>query len=146
VGKEYTMGMDVYSKNGGYFRASIWSWPDIMAATEAAIGQPVPDSWHSNDGEGLEGYNMTADQIAQAIEDHFFPDGKPANPETRVPVQADPTTLKGTAAMREGILQALREQAGFTVVKGAEDEGPCAGHLWEWVKFLRESGGDFEIW
>jgi len=144
------MGMDITGKSGNYFRANIWSWPDIVAATEMAANIKVPDLWHTNDYAGMEGVGLSAAQLADAIEATFFPHGAPTDPDIRVPVQADPTQLKGTAAMRDAILADVFELTGHdpqAAIVGPEqaDHGPRAGHLWEWVMFLRECGGDFEI-
>ena len=46
------MGMDVYGSNGTYFRASIWSWRAICHAMELA-GYKVPFEWGVNYGAGL---------------------------------------------------------------------------------------------
>lgn len=56
------MGMDVYGKNpknesGEYFRNSIWSWHPladyILKVAPADITNQC-ESWHSNDGDGLD--------------------------------------------------------------------------------------------
>lgn len=47
------MGMDVYGRNGTYFRANIWSWRAICYAMELS-GFIVPGDWHSNNGAGYD--------------------------------------------------------------------------------------------
>jgi len=66
------MGMDVSGRNptteaGGYFRASVWSWPDIIAAIEAT-GTEVPVSWCFNDGAGYED-QASCTELADKIDD-----------------------------------------------------------------------------
>ena len=46
------MGMDVYGKNGNYFRANVWQWRAMIYTMELAEYN-VPENWHYNDGYGL---------------------------------------------------------------------------------------------
>ena len=60
------MGMDVYGKDGSYFRANIWSWRAICHAMELAEFE-VPDDWHSNMGAGLEHWH-DCEKLADLLE------------------------------------------------------------------------------
>ena len=53
------MGMDVYSKNGNYFRSSVWHWRPLVSLMYHAdmilfgkVGDGG-DGWHYNQGDGL---------------------------------------------------------------------------------------------
>lgn len=65
------MGMDVYgndvsTKEGEYFRASIWGWPSITTVMEAC-GYDVPLEWYHNEGAGL-GCQEDCDHLADMME------------------------------------------------------------------------------
>jgi hypothetical protein len=56
------MGMDVYGKNGGYFRRNVWGWHPLAQmiqniAPEVAKGCK---HWHSNDCDGLDAAGAVA--------------------------------------------------------------------------------------
>jgi hypothetical protein len=52
------MGMDIYGKNGNYFRANLWSWRPINMLCDLVIEkdslQLKTENWGYNDGAGLE--------------------------------------------------------------------------------------------
>jgi hypothetical protein len=131
------MGMDVYSRdenNEAYFRASIFSWPNILEAMKEAGFYP-PREWSFNDGAGLETHEECV-ALAEMIEQHWFPDGEPVDPDVEAVGGA-------TSHMGETVL-GFFHSAGVTVV-GDEMPKVRSGHLWRWCQFLRKCGG-FKIY
>ncbi len=62
------MGMDIYGKNGDYFRRNVWSWHPLADLCEW-FAQDIFDKcqrWHSNDGGGLDGDDARA--LADALD------------------------------------------------------------------------------
>lgn len=111
------MGMDVYGESGNYFRASVWSWRPIVAAM-ADAGFKVPEDWHFNDGAGLRSQEE-CDELADLME----------------------TYLKEHQD-REFEMEPPQEALD---IFGRNPYSVGRDHLEEWIRFLRECGGKFQI-
>jgi len=71
------MGMDVYGNNptsekGEYFRNTVWWWHPLATYCEEVCGSTCGqcESWHSNDGDGLDAENaaVLASALLEEIE------------------------------------------------------------------------------
>lgn len=134
------MGMDVYGKNpltkdGEYFRASIWAWFPLLDLCDK-VGASI-EGWEFNDGRGLtsqESCNELADRL-DALE---FKSNE---------VYARKIDDNSLCVDEKGIL--LTEQKKKDrLFNGEIVRNACsidAEHLREFTKFLRYCGG-FEIW
>jgi len=62
------VGMDCYSKNGGYFRRTVWRWhPMAQMLTEKFPERTAGcTAWHTNDGDGLDAEQSLL--LAEAID------------------------------------------------------------------------------
>jgi hypothetical protein len=121
------MGMDINGKSGNYFRADLDSWEPILAMcmelNETKSRLLNLDSWHVNDGAGLhtqEDCNKLADAIENAVNEGSF--------------KYEISDYQGRTA-----LHILAQPRGNTHCTDKE-------HVMEFVKFLRECGGEFEIY
>ncbi len=153
------MGMDVYGKNGNYFRNNVWWWrplahycqnvaPEITSACAA---------WHSNDGDGLDAHAAVALAIALQTE---IDSGKTA--EYAAQYEQELAALPNvTCELCEGtgIRRPIPERGAGDVATGIKCNA-CDGsgktepwekhypfsveNVQEFVDFLKESGG-FEI-
>ena len=134
------MGMDVFGRNGNYFRANIWTWPAIMSlvAQTEVLPQELVNKMQFNDGVGPNA--RQARQLADALE---------------ALVEDKPDDLRycstGSNSPAFGVAQVVRD-----LIFSAEDEteipndqkeeyceGSCVemGHLREFIRFCRQSGG-----
>jgi hypothetical protein len=133
------MGMDVTGKSGNYFRANCWSWRPIHALIEE-INQELNCGWDlelfgSNDGAGLqtqEDCNRLADEIEKRLNAGIKKlvlhlSDSPCLVDKNTGQFVDPGEIKRGQQV---------ESAWST----------DAEHLREFVTFLRECGGSFEIW
>jgi hypothetical protein len=132
------MGMDVYgnapsSKDGKYFRASVWSWPPILDLCREAIerfGLGIDTKgWDHNDGRGC------------------------AEPEKCVALAGGLDQLLAERGNKIGAAKGSRSEAGEIALRsllgaGWEAAAPAyetdAEHVREFCTFLRACGG-FEI-
>ena len=131
------MGMDVYgrnpkSKEGEYFRASIWSWHPLHSLTCELCKDLLPEEMLMrmgyNDGAGPEDQE-TCDAMASRFEvwmEHHAGGVQKQEAELACP----PWAKMFSAAFGQDI--------GATY--DIDDE-----HLKEWVRFLRACGG-FKVW
>jgi hypothetical protein len=121
--------------SGEDFRASCWSWRPIHALceelnTEKSLGLDL-HGWGYNDGCGL--HSQTAcNLLADAIEERL-----------------NTTKLEKFYVEFAGSVCRVNEQGKF--LKEGETGGMPAHctdreHMLEFVAFLRECGGSFEIW
>jgi hypothetical protein len=124
------MGFDVYGKSGNYFRACCWSWRPIHALceevnTENNLGLSF-ELWGSNDGAGLDNQH-DCNKLADALEEH-------AKERERYVLELDSDIRV--------------DRDGLFLPKGQPGKSPWETdreHVLEFVKFLRECGGSFEI-
>ena len=125
------MGMDINGKSGNYFRAALDSWEPILAMcielNESKSLSLNLDGWEVNDGAGLhtqEDCNKLADAIENAVNEGSF--------QYEIPHDQGRTALH------------ILEQSGVLQSNG---EPYCTDkeHVMEFVKFLRECGGEFKI-
>lgn len=155
------MGMDVYGKNprseaGKYFRASMWSWPQIWGyCTEIApeYTSQVKYGW-SNDGDGLP--SGMAAQLGVKLQAHI------ATGHCERTIEAMQAKYRATPDEECTICGGTGKRAqppicgpGELPCNGCNSQGkhrPHRGnvyidldHMQEFATFLRECGG-FEIW
>lgn len=125
------MGMDIIGKSGNDFRSDLDSWEPILAMcielNETKSLQLNLDSWHVNDGHGLCS-QRDCDKLADAIE----------NAVNQGSFKYELPKDQGRTALH------ILEQSGVLQSSG---EPHCVEkeHVMEFVKFLRECGGEFEI-
>lgn len=126
------MGMSIIGKSGNYFRASLDSWEPILAMcielNETKSLLLNLDGWAVNDGAGIhtqENCDKLADAIEIAVNEGSFKYELPKD--------------QGRTALH------ILEESGVVQSNG---EPYCTDkeHVMEFVKFLRECGGEFEIW
>ena len=159
------MGMDVTgrapkSREGGYFRANVWSWRPIHALIHIAnvrngnrlVPEKVMMYLGTNDGRGLEDQE-SCDKLAKAIEwllgypaairEHGLEVGKDDEGEyIGLPVESSPLLCD-----REGHLYTEEDARKRKVAL----EDLCSAyrtslpHVREFIAFLRNCGG-FEVW
>ena len=121
------MGMDVYGTNGAYFRANIWGWHAILFHCQEA-GFDVPPDWGENVGAGLESQEQ-CDALAELLQGYV---------EDSLAERFDKPS--------ENI--AVDESGAFVSVGSPGARSPyCTtrDQLWEFIDFLRNCGGGFEI-
>lgn len=125
------MGMDLHGASGNYFRANCWSWRPIhdlcvRLSRRYKLGLDFT-MWDSNDGAGLHNQE-DCDALALAIETELFkhPD-RIYRKECRLRVDENGSFLP----------------EGSTEGKSSYETEP--DHLREFVKFLLDCGGSFEI-
>jgi len=132
------MGMDVYGKNGNYFRANVWSWRPLMmlmekAGGEAILGDDIFNGMSYNDGKGAltqeqcEKLANAIEQIKEEIEGEWYD-----------PIELDMPDFQITASG-----QLAKED------HDGETHSPYRchiDHIEELVTFLRECGSGFEVW
>lgn len=121
------MGFDLYGKSGNYFRANVWSWRPIHNLCEEVneennLGLSF-DGWEYNDGRGLDNQEA-CNKLADALEQHTKEREKYVL-ETGSPLRVD--------------------SRGMLCDKGKSPYYTDKEHILEFVKFLRECGGSFEI-
>lgn len=126
------MGFDLTGKSGNYFQANIWSWRPILALCEELNDEKKLnlnlDGWGMNDGEGL--HNRTdCLKLAYAIEEHVK-QGR----------QTYTLQFEGSLAVNSEGQFVERNTPGAKSPYETDAE-----HILEFVKFLRECGGGFEI-
>jgi hypothetical protein len=128
------MGFDLTGASGNYFRANVWSWRPIHEMVkrlneEQGLKLDL-EHWGTNDGAGLN-TQEECDKLARALEAHV--QGGEANF-----VYDSPYDVR------------VDEQGRFLVGSSAKGGKSAyhtdAEHVLEFVKFLRECGGSFEIW
>lgn len=127
------MGFDLTGKSGNYFRANCWSWHPILALVEQVNNEDQLglnlENWGYNDGGGLDNQE-DCDRLASAIE-------------------------KRTGLQHKHVLEiagsSCRVDASGRFLHDDEPGGQSpystdGEHMLEFVKFLCECGGGFEIW
>lgn len=124
--------MDLHGKSGNYFRANVWSWRPIHALVEELNNDLFLlldlTNWDSNDGAGLNSQEE-CDKLADAIEDHVKAGRKKYVLETGCSLRVD----DDGRFLEPG------------AIGGKSPYFTSASHILEFVKFLRECGGSFEI-
>jgi len=131
-------GLAPSAPEGKTFRASIWSWPMVLAATKACAqraGLAISFAgWDYNAGCGLRD-PATCRALADAIDAALLGRGDDERLESPM-VRASSFTHMVVGAL------GARMADGKTV---DESVGVEVRHLRRWVAFLRACGG-FEIW
>lgn len=126
------MGMDVHGKSGNYFHANVWSWRPIhMLCVEVNAEQNLGlnfKGWEYNDGAGLHNQE-DCDKLATALENHVKAGRKEYVLETGCSLRVDD----------KGRLLSPGQSGGKSPYYTDAD------HILEFVQFLRECGGSFEI-
>ena len=121
------MGMDIYGKNGNYFRANIWSWGAITHSMDLA-GIDVPASWHCNQGAGLASQSK-CDNLANKLNTFL-------------------TSWDGNVLIRESTSLKVDKSGRFVSPDTPGSKSPYQvrrEHLQDFVNFLQDCQG-FEIW
>lgn len=126
------MGMDVNGRSGNYFRANVWSWRPIHQLCAELnerhnLGLDLA-GWGFNNGAGLRN-QKDCDKLADAIEAEVT---KPDAPKEYSVNCGMWVNANGTFADGPG--------TGTRSAHHTDLE-----HILEFVKFLRECGGSFEI-
>lgn len=119
------MGMDVYGKSGNYFRANIWSWRPIHKLCETVLHTDLP-LWGSNGGAGFT-TQEACDDLANRLEKHLRD-----FPNEAIELESDCRVADNGQFLRS-------TTAGRTAYSTDRE------HVAEFIKFLRECGGSFEI-
>lgn len=133
------MGMDVTGKSGNYFRANMWSWRPINELCKVANdrflkGRLNLHGWAYNGGNGLR-TQEDCDDLANALEQLLA-----EMPQT---IEANPPKHE---CRPEDSLVELLDPDRFKVHPEKAEYSVQKTHAEEFVKFLRECGGGFEIW
>ena len=133
------MGMDVHgndptTKEGEYFRASIWGWPTITTVIEAC-GYDIPMSWYHNDGAGL-GCQEDCDHLANMM-DGYLSEGN----LTFAPTCTEFGAIVSNAILKKDIV--VKDGAGRDAIPVANgDVKPIdVEFVQEFITFLRGCGG-----
>lgn len=118
--------MDVYglkpaNENGGYFRASVWSWRPIHTLCETVLCEELP--WSYNDGEGFK-EQAECNELANKLENYLA-----KNPTEELALESD-----------------MRVDDSGRFLKRGSNEGRSAystdqEHVKEFIVFLRNCGG-----
>ncbi len=129
------MGMDIYGKSGNYFRASVWSWRPIHALCDdlnAKHGLGLDLShWGYNDGAGLRSAKQ-CEVLALALENEITRKDAPAEYELASDCRVD----------RQGCFV---DNWGQKTTETRSAYHTDRAHIAEFIKFLRDCGGSFEI-
>ena len=133
------MGMDVTgneptTKEGEYFRASIWGWPSITTVMEAC-GYDVPLGWYHNDGEGLD-CQEDCDHLATMMEGYLS-----ENLLTFAPTCTEFGAVVSNAIIKGDI--AFKDGAGNDAIQVASGDIKAIDQdfVMGFVTFLRGCGG-----
>lgn len=129
------MGMDVYGKNdSGYFRSSIWTWPNIwkyvanVAMQHQLMDEEIAHRGYFNDGVGLDAEN--SHRLAAILKELL---GKPIlEPPPESNIKKDTGMCEAMASM-------------FGMPQKSDDGMPDIEMLAEFADFLENCDG-FEIW
>ena len=134
------MGMDVFGRNGNYFRANIWTWPAIMSlvAQTEVLPQDLVNEMQFNNGVGPNA--RQAKKLADALE--ALIENKPDDQVYH---------SSGTNCPAFGVAQAVRDLLSAAAEAENLPDNPDPeyepgssvdlGYLREFIQFCRQSGG-----
>ena len=134
------MGMDVFGRNGNYFRANIWTWPAIMAlvAQTEVLPQDLVNQMQFNNGVGPNA--RQAKKLADALE-------KLIEGQTNDQVFHS----SGSNCPAFGVAQVVRDLLSAAAAAENMSDSPDPeyepgssvdlGYLREFIRFCRQSGG-----
>jgi hypothetical protein len=131
------MGMDIFgnlpsTERGRYFRANIWTWPSILdlIAETGVLPADLVEAMNYNDGAGCDEEQCA--RLADALEAKLS-----AVPENGEFITVEPTSPSAQFALHlKGVFEQMGADTGNDTTFGVPVE-----RVWEFVGFLRESGG-----
>jgi hypothetical protein len=135
------MGMDVYGKNpssesGKYFRATIWSWPDIhrlmVTACRDLLSEGLLKAMEYNEGAGPDD-QATCEEMANRLEVALKSVDDSLIAETG---RVELNSIEELASVLRSGEVTNRMQFGYTTRREL---------LTGWIEFLRHCGG-FSVW
>ena len=134
------MGMDVFGRNGNYFRANIWTWPAIMSlvAQTEVLPQDLVHEMQFNNGVGPNA--RQAKRLADALE--ALIKDKPDDQIYHSSGSNCPAF--GVAQAVRDLLSSSAEAENILVGPNSEYEPGSSvdlGYLREFIQFCRQSGG-----